>query len=209
MARARKIEDVLREAAAAVAAAEVPDDLRSAAFQEAVKMLTAADAGNGDAANARSETRRKSAAKESGASKAPPDEASFFSQLADESGVGEEALRDVLQVMKDRKVHVTPATRKLGESKAEQAKTVIALVASARAHGLGEDPVDAEAVRQEAKRKRCFDKNNFAGKALTPLNGFNAGSNRNEIKLTSKWVGEFKTAVNRARGLEATEGDGS
>ena len=148
--------------------------------------------------SARSATKAASSAS-SGAD--APDEPTFFAQIADESGVDEKDLRDVLRLTKDGEVEVVPPTRKLGSSKAEQAKSVIVLVAAARAHGLGEDPVDANAVRKEAKRKRCFD-HHFADKALTPLNGFNA-VNPNEIVLGSKWVGEFKAVVNKVRGTEA------
>jgi hypothetical protein len=88
----------------------------------------------------------------------------------------------------------------LGSTAAEQAKTVIALVSSARAIGLGEKPVDAEAVRREVERKRCYQSNNFASKHLGPMKGFNAGSNKNEILLTSRWVEEFKAAMAKAQG---------
>jgi hypothetical protein len=122
----------------------------------------------------------------------------FFSQLADETGISETSLRDVLSLAADGNISVTPATRKLGTTKAEQARTVIALVASARAIGLGEDPVTAEAVRAEARRKGCYDAKNFANH-LGALNGFNL-ANRNQIVLTSKWLDEFKAAVAKAQG---------
>jgi hypothetical protein len=90
---------------------------------------------------------------------------------------------------------------------AQQAKCVIALVAGARSRGLGEQPVGADAVRSEAKRKHCFDKNNFAGKHLGPMKGFNVGSNRSEIVLTSKWLDDFKNAVATASGVDPTAED--
>lgn len=110
MAKTKKIEEVLREAAAAVAAADVPEDLRSVAFEEAVDFLRDAESespkgGAGDAGAARSKTRKKADAKDAGTSgKATPDEATFFSQLADESGVPEQDLRDVLNLTADGKV---------------------------------------------------------------------------------------------------------
>jgi hypothetical protein len=123
----------------------------------------------------------------------------FFARLAHESGVSETDLRDVLSFAADGKVSATPATRRLGTRTAEQARTVIALVASARGIGLGEDPVNAEQVRAEVKRKGCYDPKNFANH-LGALNGFNSGANRNQIVLTSKWLDEFKAAVQKARG---------
>ena len=123
----------------------------------------------------------------------------FFARMAHESGVSETDLRDVLSVAADGKVSVTPATRKLGTTIAEQARTVIALVASARGVGLEEDPVSAEQVRAEVKRKGCYDSRNFHNH-LGALNGFNSGSSRNQIVLTSKWIDEFKAAVAKAHG---------
>jgi hypothetical protein len=35
------------------------------------------------------------------------------------------------------------------------------------------------------------------------MKGFNAGSNRTEIVLTSKWVEDFKTAIDQAQGRKA------
>jgi hypothetical protein len=97
----------------------------------------------------------------------------------------------------DGTVLVTAATAKLGSTIAEQARTVIALVASARGIGLGENPVNAEQVRAECKRKRCYDSKNFANH-MGALNGFNSGANRTQIVLTSKWPDEFKAAVAKA-----------
>jgi len=207
MAKASKIEEILREAAAAVAAADVPDDLRAVAYKEAVDFLREAEGsskggggGNANGTSSSSKTRTSAATKTADeADASPPDEAAFFAQLAEESGVGEQDLRDVL-TLAEGTVHVTPPARRLGASAAEQAKTVIALVSGARAYGLRERPVRADAVRREVERKNCYQRNNFSSKHLGPLDGFNAGANRDEIVLTSKWVGEFKSAVDRARG---------
>jgi hypothetical protein len=127
------------------------------------------------------------------------DTGDFFSRLAYESGVSETDLRDVLNLTDGKTVMVTPATRTLGSTKSEQARNVIALVASARGIGLAESPVDAEQVRAELRRKGCYDRPNFAGKHLGPLRGFNAGA-QGQIVLTSKWVDEFKAAVAKALG---------
>jgi hypothetical protein len=128
-----------------------------------------------------------------------PDEDTFFKRIANESGVDESDIRDVLQLASDGSVRVTVPTRRLGSSIADQARTVIVLVASARAYGLEERPVDTDKVRRELNRKGCYQQNNFASKHLSPLRGFNA-SGRNEIVLTSRWVDEFTEAVRQASG---------
>jgi hypothetical protein len=122
----------------------------------------------------------------------------FFARLSSESGVPEKDLRDILQVSSNGTVQVTPPTRDLGEKLANQARTVVALVASARAIGLEEKPVSAKAVRAEVGRKRCLD-SNYARWVLGELKGFNAVG-RTDIAITSKWIDEFKAAVDQAHG---------
>jgi ribosomal protein L12E/L44/L45/RPP1/RPP2 len=205
------LEELLQRAWAAVKKADMPKALQGVALKEAIDFLRAAN-GDDPASSPKPSPRRKPAPKQaappSKASDAKPresspDEATFFLQLASESGVDEKVLRDVLQ-LKDGTVHVLPPTRKLGETKAEQTRRVIALVAGAYAHGLDKSPVDAEVVRVEAKRKRCFDTANFAA-TLKKLKGFSQGSNRNEVMVGSKWLEEFGEAVEAATG--GGEGD--
>lgn len=88
----------------------------------------------------------------------------------------------------------------MGTSVRQQAQRIVALVSSARSRGLGENPVSAEAVHAELKRKHCWDHGNFSTKHLGPMKGFNAGSNRTEIVLTSKWLEEFNSAVDNVLG---------
>jgi len=203
------VEELLQRAWAAVKEAGVPEPLQEVALKEAIDYLRSANDRGADGsspkpASQRQRSRKRTSARvnnggEESTSEAP-DEATFFSQLANESGVDEKVLKDVLQ-LKDGNVHVIPPTRKLGESKAEQTRRVIALTAGAYAHGLDRSPADAEAVRAEAKRKRCFDTANFAA-TLKKLKGFSPGSNRNEIMVGSKWLDEFKEAVATATGEE-------
>ena len=200
------VNDLLARAWAAVEASGVPESLQPVAFKEAVLFL------RGDApTDAPEQTQRKPPPRgkidkadrtrtraDSEAGSATPD--AFFERLARESGVAEKDLRDILQLTRDSKVHVSPPTKDLGSSVAEQARTVIVLVAGARGIGLDENPVRADAVRDELSRKRCYSADNFAAKHLGPLKGFNAGANRTEIVLASKWVDDFKAAADRVHG---------
>ena len=208
---AKAVQRILSDAYAAVEGASLPDDLRSTAFAKAIDMF-AVGVANGDVAlepqgkSTRREappeaTKRREATQSD--QRSTPDADTFFSEIATESGVAERDVRDVLRLT-DNKVQVTTPTKDLGRTAAEQARNVIALVASARRVGLGEDPVDAEAVRREVERKRCYQQNNFASKHLGAMKGFNAGD-RDEIVLTSKWVDEFKAAINQAHGRNADE----
>jgi hypothetical protein len=204
--------DLMKRAWKAVEKSGHPESLQQVAFQEAVAILRSEgtpeprDAGKiVTPAPARTGQASKSAKRNGGQAgeHVAVDENTFFKQLADESGMPEADLRDILTLGTGGDVHVTPPTRRLGTTIATQARTVIALVAGARSKGLGERPVNAEAVRREAQRKGCYDKNNFANH-LRPMNGFNAGASSAEIVPTSRWLDDFRAAVNQVHGRTTT-----
>jgi hypothetical protein len=198
------VDELIQKAWNAVDKAGVPDPIQGVALKEAIDFLRdVGGEGGGEKPQKPARVNRSKAKKTSSSNNASEDGAAadpdgFFAQLANESGVAESNLRDVL-MLKDGVVHVIPPTRKLGDSKADQSRQLIALVAGAYAHGLDRNPVDAVAVRGEAKRKKCFDGANFAA-ILKSMKGFNPGSHRNEIVVGSKWIGEFGDAVKTVTG---------
>jgi len=193
------VEELISRAWRAVVKAEVPEALQPLALKEAIDHLREAENGQGSSAvkgkgdEGEKRPRRKRVQPKRTDSTEGVSEDDFFSQLAMESGVDEAVLKDVLQ-FKDGAVHVIPPTRLLGGSKAEQTRRVVALVAGSYAHGLDQSPVSADAVRQEAKRKRCFDPGNFSSD-LKAMKGFSPGSKRTEILAGSKWLDEFNEAI--------------
>lgn len=211
------VDELISQAWSAVEKAGVPESVQGVAFKEAVDFLREdrSEGSSRAAANAPAARRKQGASNASKRKRQPHeespaveiDEAGFFGDLAAESGVEEERLRDCLH-LSNGTVHVTPPGRELGDSRRAQAQTVVALVAGARSRGLAENPVNAEAVHAELKRKHCWDKNNFSNKHLGPMKGFNAGSNRTEIVLTSKWDEEFQAAVDTALGDRDDDSDG-
>jgi hypothetical protein len=202
------VDELIARAWRAVEKAGVAEAAQAAALQEAVRFLREGNGGRagsnqgGGGASTRNRaaasSKRRPGKTEAAAAGDLPDSDDFFAVLASESGVDEGELRDVL-LYKAGKVTVSPPTRMFGGSKTAQAKAITALVAGARAKGLGESTVPAEHVHDELKRKQCWDQNNF-NKHLGALQGYNVGSNRSEIVTTSKWVGEFTDAVNQALG---------
>jgi hypothetical protein len=211
-------DEILKKAWAAVQAAGLPESMQETAFREAVALLKG-ETGDQDS-TAKQTPRAGAPARKSGAKSAKrktpdstggaettstPDEATFFSQLSHESGATEADLRDILSLGSNGAVHVTPATRVLGTNRAEQARTVTALVAAARGIGLGEAPISAEAVRQEVQRKHCFDSGNYASTVIGRLRGVNYGGSRTEMVLTSRWVDDFTAAVSQAHGRTGAE----
>jgi hypothetical protein len=215
--RALETSELLRSAWEAVERSGVPESVQEAAFKEAVADIrlggTLAVTPSGAAEQAAGKRKRRSLSSvTSGATAgdshraAPIDASTFFAQLSAESGVDENDLRDVLSLSGET-VYVTVPTRELGSNTAEQAKTVIALVAGAYSFGLGERPVLAKAVRTELTRKNCYQGKKFAERHLGPLRGFNFGAGPTEIVTTSKWVDDFAAAVNRALGRTAGAGE--
>jgi hypothetical protein len=208
------VDELIERAWKAVEKAGVSEAAQPAALQEAVAFLREEHgSGGGRIGGGAAATRRKGSSR-GGPGARPqrppdppvedlPDEDTFFATLASESGVEENELRDVLRYT-GGKVTVSPPTRMFGDSKTAQAKAITALVAGARAKGLGESSVPAGLVHDELKRKQCWDQNNF-NKHLGALQGFNVGSDRSEIVTTSKWVGEFSEAVARALGKTENE----
>lgn len=200
-----KADELLRQAWDAVQKAGVPEPLHEVAFSEAVDFLrhgeTDGDTGDTKQDQQKKKVKRTAQEPEAGSDDGPVDEASLFSELSDESGVSEQDLRDVLNV-KGSEVQVIQRAKDLGNSAAVQARTVIALVAGARAKGLGERPVDTETVRKELRRKHIYSSGNFAAQHLGRLKGFNPGSTSEEILLNTHWLAEFKAAVEQARGQQ-------
>ena len=209
-------EQLITEAWQAVEKAGVPDALQETAFKAAIDYLcaparvthVAMAEGQAQAPPETPAARPPTPARSGDGDSSSTDEDRFFEQLAHESGVAVEDLSDILQLATDGRVLVTPPTRMLGSNQTEQAKTVIALVGGARSKGLGEKPINAEAIRRELDRKGCLQPNHFAERHLGPLRGFNAGASRTEIVATSKWLDEFNAAVNKAHG-SSTDGDAS
>jgi hypothetical protein len=216
--------EILKQAWASVEASGVPEHLQETALREAVAILrdqggaapaatvagqaAASGVGNsrpGKAGGRRAASRRAPAKSpdEANVSSEVPSEEEFFRNLADASGVDEAKLRDILQMKADGTVALTPPTRILGNSIAVQARNVVALIAPARLHGMGEKPVSANAVRAECARKDCFDPKNFGPKVIGKLGGVNYGATNAEMVLTAKWVKEFQAAASIANGESA------
>jgi hypothetical protein len=198
-----EVDDLLRQAWKAVEKAGIPKALHEVAFKEAVDILRSGKPLESTKTTVVVKPKKRATPEKQDGEAQPedaPDEDTFFATLAEESGVPEADLRDILNLAKGRKVQVTPPSRTLGTNETQQAQTVIALVAGARSRGLGEKPIKASAVRDELKRKNCFSSGNFSQYHLGPMKGFNTGSNKEEILTTTKWVDDFKAAVERAHG---------
>lgn len=189
---------MLKKAWESVEASGVPEALHEVAFREAIQYLKEQEMGHAAAV----EARPTGVAGKSGDTPDPKPPrgagSGFFDTLASESGVAVDLLKGVLEYDEEAEsVQVIPPPRMLGSTKSQQTRSVVALVAGARHGGLGEDPVPGPTVRDECRRKRCYDENNFSG-YVGQMACFNL-HNRN-IKPTARWPEEFEEAIHRALG---------
>lgn len=204
-------EEFLRKAWDAVEKSGVPTELHDTAFREAASWLRHEHSGASPerdrVADKRPGARKPKVRPAPSAPAADPgelvdvDEDAFFGALSHESGVAEDDLRDILSLTPQGIVLVVAPSKDLGGTTSEQARTVTALVASARSKGLNERPVNAEAVREEVKRHGSLDQH--YAERLAAMKGFNYGATKKEMLLNSKWVGEFVAAVDLAHSREA------
>jgi hypothetical protein len=199
-------DELLRLAWEAVKKSQVPQSLQGVAFTEAVAFIRAGELRSSPPAADRPGETRGAPGRRAGKRHAPVSGGDdFFARLADESGVDEAELQEVLHLEDDGKtVRVAPPARRLGKTKSEQAKTVITLVAGARHAGLGEIPVSVENVRAECKKKGCYDRTNFAQYHVGRLQGFNLKGRGDsaQVLVNAKWVAEFDAAIARVVGRQ-------
>jgi hypothetical protein len=154
---ARKIENVLREAAAAVEAAELPDDLRSAAFAKAVDLIagTKEPGAQSTTSTAETEPRKMSNDRE------------LLSKIAERLEVDPELVSEAFAI-EDGEPSLAVARTKLANTDQGAAKQIALLVAAARQAAGVEDWTDSSVIREAVVSYNRFDTNNFA-KAVNAL----------------------------------------
>lgn len=196
--------EVLKKAWEAVRDSGVPEALQETAFVEAVAILRGPSAGQppgepnaaaGQSPPAASPTHAPARAGTSGT----------YAKVAHETGVPVEDLQRVFHVDDaEASVKVLVPAYKLGTAKADQARSVVSIVAGAKHAGFDENQVSDKPVRQECQRMKCYDSSNFT-KHVAALAGFNL---RDDLFYpNAKWLDDFRTAIGNA--LDKTyNGDG-
>jgi hypothetical protein len=212
--------DLLKQAMAAVKAADIPEELQATALQLAVADLRRAgeqsrkDAGKSARRGATVMTKpprtpsKRQASPRTGATEGPqdgvlarvPDEASFFSAIEKETGVAVADLQDIFHV-DDGRLAVKVASKDLGASKKAMAQTVTALLGGAIFAGTSERKLPFSEINGVCDAKHCFDSANAAANIKSTPGFSSIGSRRNQVLLTkSGWQGEFAKASKRVLG---------
>lgn len=147
MSKADDVSKILREAAEAVKAADIPTELRSSAFEKAVELLAGQPA---------------TGAKVSSQGAKPESESGeTLDKVATKLGLDREAIDEIFDV-EDGDVKLTIAPAKLDAHKTKGAKEIALLVAAARQGAGSEDWTRQNTIRVVADDYGKFDSPNFA-----------------------------------------------
>lgn len=185
--------ELLARAWSAVEQSEVPEELQAQAFEAALDHLRS----EADPPSTRADEQTPPPAdREEDGSGSGGDNDVVFRTLAEESGVDLDEIKMVLSYADDQFSVGRPA-RALGTNKAQQTRTIAALVAGARKGGLSEEAVDVESIRRVCKDRGCYDSGNFT----THLDGLARFTRTdNTLRAAARWYDEFDDAVALAIG---------
>lgn len=197
---------VLRDAWAAVDEADLPDDLRSVAFSEAVRLL-APPAPNSSSPRSekagRNDTQSSSPQGLTHEDGTGPSEDQIYDRVVAQTGVDRDKLERVVHLDGDT-IRVSLAGLKLGRNNAERARTVAQLVTVVRGFGYEESETSLELIRAECERLKVYDSANFSSH-MKALNGFvvtGAGQNR-KVRAKGPGIQAFPTVVDNLLGEPA------
>jgi hypothetical protein len=179
--------EALKKAWSAVEESGVPETMHEAAFKEVLRSLL----GAAPAARPASGASDRPAAKppRPGAETADPEdgpeESAVIAAVASETGVPADKLERLFHI-DEGVVKLIPGQGSLGSSTAEKARAIAQVVTVVRAVGMSEPSTAYDAVRDECKRKHCYDGKNFASLHMGTVPGFvtkgDGGSRRLEMK---------------------------
>jgi hypothetical protein len=190
----KRVSDLLAKAAAAVDAANLPDDLRAPAYTAALGLLADGVAPAGAGAG------RRPVPPASGSSAG-----GVLDRVAAGMGIDPDQIRNLYEEADGVPV-LNVKSSKLPKSKSAGAHDVALLVMAARQLGGVDEYTEADVLRDEAKRYAKFDQGNF-GKHMAALDNFilTSGSRSTaKRKLTRPGI---EAAAELARAYLAEEKD--
>lgn len=168
--------ELLRQAVKAVEDAEVPDDLRVAAFERAVELLS------GLASPGIALVPARSSAAVSTASAVP---GGLFDQAAQRLGVPREVLEDVFHTDGDE-IGIGLAASRFDKSKSGGTRQLALLVAAARQAAGLEEWTSTGVIREVCRDYGKFDSANFAStiRGMGDVFNFRGRGHQLDVKLT-------------------------
>lgn len=156
------ISATLKNAWDAVQAADLPDQIQSAAFTEAVRMLSMPTGTSGGTAQQTAHPAPSREAPSSGAAESEAlDELDLLTRVQTGTGVSPDGLRQLIHVDGDT-VKISVAASALGKTSSSQTRGLARLITVTRGFGIPESDTSLELIRAEASRLRCYDGPNFS-----------------------------------------------
>jgi hypothetical protein len=183
-----KVKDILRQAADVVAAAEVPQDLRAAAFDKAVDLLAGRSVPDG---NSGQET----------GSPADADPDDLVQRIATKLGLDRRLVDETFEI-EDGQVKLTVARPKLESAKTAGTKQIAVLLAAARQAAGIEEKTKAQTIREVADDYGKLDPPNFAATIgeLGDYLSFSGGRMSREVKVKRAGYEEAAASIQRLQG---------
>lgn len=203
--------DVLKKAWAAVENSGVPEHLQETALKAAIQMLSspawAKTAPDTPPAAAPVLFKGAPAAAETPATLGSGENSSddFFKRVARVSDFAPEDLQEVFW-LDDGVVHLVPKARDLGDSSADQMRSVALLLTAAYSWGLGASETSLDVISTECRALHCLDSGNFSARVsnFPPL--IVTGASRKKVAKTKPATqAAFDKLVAGVIGREAPE----
>ncbi|WP_241060380.1 hypothetical protein [Streptomyces marispadix] len=193
-----EVSDVLKDAWAAVEAADLPGEIQPVAFREAVRLLSPASSATTSAmltSGHSTDSAPGTVEPEGSAAHAPIAEREIYDRVVEHTGVDRAKLEHLVH-MDDDGPHMSVPGLKLGKSNAERARAVAQIIIMVRSFGIGENETPLEVIRAECERLKVYDSANFSSQ-VRALNGYvvtGSGQNR-RVRAKSAAVQSFSGFV--------------
>jgi hypothetical protein len=204
-----EVSELLKKAWSAVEDAQLPDEIRPVAFQEAVRLLSPppfADTASGSSKPHGESDDKQRASKPSAGHSASDEirvsEQEIYDRVTEHTGVDRNALEHVIH-LDDDVLRLSIPGMKLGKNSADKTRTVAQILTVTRGFGFNEKETDVELIRSEVIRLKCYDPKNFFAQ-LSKLNGFivtGTGANR-RIRAKASGISAFATLVENLAGVQ-------
>lgn len=152
------VADILAEAIAAVSAADVPDDLKEAAFSKAVDVIMARRTAE---TPVRMETATATPAAAPAVARTAPAAGDLVGTIAARLRLDREVVGEVFDET-DGRIDVIVPPRKLAAGKSPATKQLALLIAAARQAAEIEEWTDADEIRRFVEDFKRYDQANFA-----------------------------------------------
>jgi hypothetical protein len=180
---AEDVTQILRQAASAVEASELPEDLRVSAFTAAVQLLTLAGGLSPPARPA--------------AAGADPGSDSPIARIAAGLNIDVSQARDAFDVSEDGELWVLVPRSKFPKSKAPAMRQLALLVASARQLAGLEEWTSSDVLRDQCRQFGVFDRSNFAAElaSMQDLFVMRGKGQQREFRVTRAGLDEVRRFV--------------